>query len=679
MLLFAITIFLSAFLLFLVQPIIAKQILPWFGGSAAVWTTCLVFFQSALLLGYAYADWSVRSLQPKRQVQLHAALLVVSLALLPIVPAAFWKPAGDENPIWRILGLLAATIGLPYFLLSTTSPLVQAWFARRFPGREPYRLFALSNLASMLALLGYPFLLEPWIATRTQAWSWSLAYAGFVVVCGAAALASLRSPAAAIAADESAAAPATTHRIERPPTGARQALWCTFAATGSLLLLSVTNHVTQNIAAVPLLWIVPLSIYLLSFILCFDAPRWYRRDVYLPIAAAALGVMAWTLASPKLTHDLELQLGVFCVGLFIACMFCHGELARLKPAPRYLTRFYLMISAGGAIGSALVGIVAPLVLSAYFELAFGLVLCGALLLWQVREDIIVMRFLALAASLTATGCAVWSIQEFYDGTIMSTRNFYGVLRVQESGTGTDREHRSLIHGTIMHGNQFLSPAFKHQPSTYYTATSGIGRVLEALNPRTEPLKVGIIGLGTGTIAAYGSKGDVYRFYDINPAVPPIAHRYFTYLDDCEANVEIALGDARLNLEREAPQKFDVLAIDAFSSDAIPVHLITAEAVDVYLKHMKPAGVIAFHVTNRFLDLVPVAKSLADAHGLRAVWIRDEGEGALASTSDWVLLARAGSVLEQPEIADAATPIHEHSNWRLWTDDFNNLVQVLKES
>ena len=675
MLLSAITIFASAFLLFLVQPIIAKQILPWFGGSAAVWTTCLVFFQTALLLGYAYADWSVRTLKGRRQVHVHVALLALSVALLPIVPGAFWKPSGNENPIWRILGLLAATIGLPYFLLSTTSPLVQAWFARRFPGREPYRLFALSNLASMLALLGYPFLLEPWIATRVQAWSWSIAYVGFVIVCAATAFSSLRAP--AVTAGSSTVADTTSSHGWQPPVAARQVLWCALAATGSLLLLSVSNHITQNIAAVPLLWIVPLSIYLLSFIICFDAPRWYRRDIFLPMAAAAIGVMAWTLADPKLTHDLEIQLGVFCIGLFIACMFCHGELARLKPAPRYLTRFYLMISLGGAIGSAVVGIVSPLVLNAYFELAFGLVLAAALLLWQVREQIIVMRFLALAASLTATGCVVWGIQEFYDGTIFSTRNFYGVLRVQEAGVGTDNDHRSLIHGTIMHGNQYLSPAFKHQPSTYYTATSGIGRVLESLNPRTEPLKVGIIGLGAGTIASYGSKGDVYRFYDINPAVPGIAHRYFTYLDDSEAQVEIALGDARLNLEREAPQGFDVLAIDAFSSDAIPVHLITSEAVGVYLKHMKPQGVIAFHVTNRFLDLVPVVKQIADAHGLYTAWVRDEGEGPLASTSDWVLLSRDKAVLQLPSIAESTAAVEEHPDWRLWTDDFNNLVQVLK--
>jgi hypothetical protein len=676
MLLSALTIFASAFLLFLVQPIIAKAILPWFGGTAAVWTTCLVFFQTALLLGYAYADWSVRTLKARRQVQVHAALLVVSLVLLPIIPGAFWKPAGSENPIGLILGLLAATIGLPYFLLSTTSPLVQAWFARRYPGRSPYRLFALSNFASMLALLGYPFLLEPWIATRTQALGWSAGYTLFVVLCIATGFASLRAP--VLQADSVAADADRPSSADVQPTAARQVLWCVLAATGSLLLLAVSNHITQNIAAVPLLWIAPLSLYLLTFIICFDAPRWYRREWFVSMAAAALGVMAWTLADPKLTHDLEMQVGVFCIGLFIACMFCHGELAQLKPAPRYLTRFYLMISLGGAIGSALVGIVAPLALPAYFELAAGLVLCAVLLLWQVRRDPIVVRMLAVASTLGTAGCALWGIGEFFDSTILTTRNFYGVLRVQESDTGNGQERRQLVHGTIMHGNQYRSDVFRRQPSTYYTTNSGIGRAIESLHPRTTPIKVGIIGLGAGTLATYGSKGDIYRFYDINPAVVGIARDYFTYLGDSDATIETVLGDARLNLEREPPQNFDVLAIDAFSSDAIPVHLITSEALAIYEKHMKPDGIIAFHVTNRFLDLVPVVKALADAHGLSTAFIRDEGDGALASSSDWVLLSRDPEALERARIEEAATPVTDHPEWRLWTDDFNNLVQVLKD-
>src|SRR6266567_5340708 len=328
--LYAVTIFCSAFLLFLVQPVMAKQILPWFGGSAAVWTTCLVFFQTTLLLGYAYADVAVRTLSAKAQLRLHTALLALSCAFLPIIPALHWKPAGTENPSLLILGLLAATIGLPYFLLSTTSPLLQAWFARRYPGRSPYRLFALSNLASMLALVGYPFLLEPWVATRAQSYGWSAAYVVFAFLCAACGGFALRAPVATLASASERGSGGESH--EAPPAFGRQILWATLAATGSFLLLAVSNHICQNIASIPLLWIAPLSIYLLTFILCFDSTRWYRPQIFLPMLAAGLGAMGWTLADSDLTHQLQLQIGVFCAGLFLACMFCHGELSRLKPA-----------------------------------------------------------------------------------------------------------------------------------------------------------------------------------------------------------------------------------------------------------------------------------------------------------------------------------------------------------
>ncbi|MFO1395956.1 MAG: fused MFS/spermidine synthase [Burkholderiales bacterium] len=682
MALFALTIFGSAFLLFLVQPIVAKEILPWFGGSASVWATCLVFFQSALLAGYAYADWTVRRLAARTQVRLHVALLVVSLFTLPIIPGAMWKPAGDENPIWLILGMLTATIGLPYFLLSTTSPLLQAWFARRFPGRDPYRLFALSNLASLLALLGYPFLLEPWVATRAQAWGWSGGYALFVALAAAAAFASLRGTArddahAGMAADPQPRAPHDAAAVtERAPTVARQLLWTALAATGSLLLIAITNHITQNVAAVPLLWLAPLTLYLVTFILCFDAPRWYRRPLVLGMVAAILAVMAWSIADSRVTHDLRIQLAVFLGGLFLACMFCHGELVRLKPAPRWLTRFYLMVSLGGAVGAALVGIVAPLVLPADFELIGTLALAGLLLLWQVRRDAPVYPILAVASLVATIGCGVWGVREFYDSTIVATRNFYGVLRVQQFGEA-GAERRQLIHGNIMHGKQYLAPGLSTQPTSYYTATSGIGRVIEALHPTLTPVKVGIIGLGTGTIATYGAAGDTYRFYDINPGVVAIAQRDFSFLKDSGATIDLPLGDARLKLEREAPQNFDVLAIDAFSSDAIPVHLITREAVEVYLRHMKPDGVIAFHVTNRYLDLVPVVEGIAHSLGLTALWIDDAGSDTLANSSSWVLLAKDPKRLADPRLADAATPIVPRRDWRVWTDDFNNLLQVLK--
>jgi hypothetical protein len=601
-------------------------------------------------------------------------LLIVSCLVLPIVPGVQWKPVGTESPSLLILALLGATVGLPYFLLSTTSPLVQAWFARSFPGKNPYRLFALSNLASMLALLGYPVGLEPWVTTRLQSYGWSAAYAGFALLCAACGWFSQRPPRER---GESAADIVPTAAATSPAT-MRQLLWAALAATGSFLLLATTNHLCQNISSIPLLWVVPLAIYLLTFILCFDGRGWYRPQLFAPILAAALVVMAWTLADRSVAHKLELQIGVFCAGLFLACMFCHGELARLKPAPRYLTRFYLMVSAGGAFGSALVGLVAPLVLPAYFELAIGLAACAALLAFQIRRLHPVFITLALAAVLFTIGAGVWQVHDFYDGTLLATRNFYGVLRVQEFGTAGDASrHRSLVHGTILHGTQYMAPDLARQATTYYTQTSGVGRALESMHPTTRPLKVGVIGLGTGTIATYGSKGDTYRFYDINPAVIVIANRDFTYLRDSEATIQTALGDARLSLEREPPQAFDLLAVDAFSSDSIPVHLLTSEALTVYQRHMRPGGIIAFHVTNRFLDLIPVVKRLADAHHLFSVLVADEGDDGLTSRTDWVLLSDREASLQVPQIAEAAAPAETRDNLRLWTDDFNNIIQILK--
>ncbi len=675
MILYALTIFSSAFLLFLVQPIFAKQILPWFGGSAAVWATCLVFFQSALLAGYAYADLLVRRISPRVQVRLHVALLLLALAFLPIVPGADWKPAGGENPSSLILGLLGATIGLPYFLLSTTSPLIQAWFARTFPNASPYRLFALSNLASMIALVGYPFLIEPWVTTRVQALAWSAGFSAFVVLGAGAAWLSLRRGNSEAPAIRTALA--SLDRGEAPPMPGRQMLWCSLAATGSILLLAVSNHITQNVASMPLLWIAPLSLYLLTFILCFDGRGWYRRESFLSLTAAALGVMAWTFADPDLAHDLGIQVGVFCVGLFIACMFCHGELVQLKPAPKYLTRFYLMVSLGGAVGAALVGILAPLVLPAYVELGMGLVVCAGLLLWRVRGEHPAFPVLAMAALLVALGATAFDMRNFWEDTVFAARNFYGVLRVKEIGKAEANARRSLVHGTILHGNQYLFADWRREPTTYYTATSGVGRALEALRVRGRPLRVGVIGLGAGTLAAYGRPGDVFRFYEINPAVVEVARRDFSYLADSAATIEVAVGDARLVLEREASQRLDLLVIDAFSSDAIPVHLITREALSIFRRHLRPGGVIAFHVTNRFLDLVPVVERLALAQGMLAAHVPDEGDDNRASRSDWMLVTLEAGLLAAPGIIDAVRPVDGKPSWRLWTDDYNNLLQVLK--
>ena len=669
MILYAAAIFLGAFLLFLVQPIIAKQILPWFGGSAAVWATCMVFFQMVLLVGYAYADFTTRRLTSKRQVVLHVVLLALSLLVLPITPDVAWKPQGEENPSWRIIGLLTLTIGLPYFILSTTSPLLQAWFARRFQHAIPYRLFALSNLASLLALLAYPVMVEPWVSTATQSIAWSVCYALFVVLCGYAAIASARSSATMVPSAAQAAA-----SVEPPPTGVRQLTWLTLAAMASFLLLAFTNHICQNVASLPFLWILPLSLYLATFILCFDHPRWYRREVFLLLAAILLPLMAWYSDS----LDLKLVIPMYLAGLFVCCMFCHGELTLLKPAPRYLTRYYLMISLGGAIGGMLVGLVAPYVLTGYFELAIGLIACALLLLYRTFR----MAWWAMIASAAMVGVTAWGAGKAIDAQIANSRlmmrNFYSVLKTRESAEPVP--FRSLVHGGISHGGQLMDPADRLRPSSYFSTTSGYGRMFASL-PDT-PRKVGVIGLGAGSIIAYARKGDTFRFYEINPQVVDVAQREFTFMADSPAKIEVVLGDGRLSLEREASQQFDVLAMDAFSGDSIPMHLLTRQAMEIYLRHLKPGGVLAFQATNRFINIAPIVASLAAEYGMASVLISDvpeseEGADYWTASTDQVLVTANRKLLEAEPISSVATEIPVPSGFRVWTDDFNNLLRVLK--
>ena len=674
MLLYACTIFTSAFLLFLVQPIIAKQILPWFGGSAAVWTTCLVFFQLALLAGYAYTDFTTRKLKPRNQVILHVVLLLVSLAALPIVADVSWKPAGNEDPGTRIIGLLFATIGLPYLLLSTTGPLVQAWFARSFPLSTVYRLFALSNLASMLALISYPFVFETWIATATQAYAWSAGYGLFAVLCAASAIYSLR----ANAITEIPVASATATPAEEAPAPGKLDLflWLGLSAMGSWLLLAITNHITQNIASIPFLWLAPLTLYLLTFILCFESDGWYRRAWMLGPIAIILGFCAWGLQTSDVTLNIKIALPLYLAGLFAGCMFFHGELAQMRPAPRHLTRFYLMVSLGGAIGGMFVGLIAPRIFVSYSELGLGFVVAAILAAITLRKQPILVW-------LTAIGFAglcgfFWNKQlvQLMEDTRVMKRDFYGTLRTKDTGPATsDDGMRRLIHGVILHGEQYLKPEKHGELTTYYGPDSGVGILIKIDNPQNQ--KVGVIGLGTGTLAAWGKPGDTFRFYDINPQVIEVAQSEFTYLRDSKANIETVLGDARLSLEREELQNFDVLVVDAFSSDAIPVHLITREAMVTYLKHLKPGGGIAFHVTNRFLRLAPVVKQIADTLGLYTALVIDEAENTDFSKTDWVIVTRDKALLSNPALAGKTSDIDVIPGLKLWTDDFSSLYQILK--
>ena len=664
---YAATIFLSSFLLFMVQPLIARVILPWFGGSAAVWTTCMLFFQVLLLAGYAYAH-ALGKLAGRRQAIVHSILLVAALATLPVMPAESWKPSGEQEPITRILLLLGATVGLPYFLLASTSPLIQAWFARARPGENPYRLFALSNFASLIALLGYPFFVEPVFAAREQVNLWSWLFAAFTVLCAAVAW---RTPHATALSEAEAAVPVATLDY---------AWWLGLSATGSVLLLSVTNHLTQNVASVPLLWLVPLSLYLATFIIAFEGKGWYQPRFLWPLLLVALVAMAWLLIDTEYHYRLALQLGVFLPGMFVGCLFCHGELYRTRPAPRHLTAFYLTISAGGALGGLLVAVVAPLVFTGYFELGAGLAALAVLAVLRFVNIGRIAYVLSLLVLLGVGACATYDGFRHQKDVRVAKRSFYGVLRVKEYGVPGDDSHlRRLVHGTIMHGEQYLSDANRRMLTTYYTETSGIGAAIHS--KEDHPVRVGVIGLGTGTIAAYGRAGDSYRFYDIDANVIQIARSEFSFLGDSAARTETALGDARLTLEREPPQGFDVLAVDAFSSDAIPVHLITREALEAYLRHLQPDGIVAFHVSNRFLDLIPVVARVAAELKLHAVLISDDPEDedkTIRSRSDWVLVSRDPQALEADAIVEAgATPAEDRPEWRTWTDDYSNLIQILK--
>jgi SAM-dependent methyltransferase len=674
--LYAVTILLSAFLLFQVQPIIAKMILPWFGGSAAVWTTCMLFFQLLLVVGYAYSHWSIRVLKPRTQTLVHLALLAAAIAALPILPDAGWKPAGEADPSLRILGLLAASVGLPYFLLATTSPLVQAWYARAEHGAMPYRLYALSNLGSMLALVTYPFVFEPWLPTRVQALGWSGAFVVFTLACGALAWRSRAAPAEIPAAADGGAA---------APRLADYALWAGLAAAASILLLAFTSHLSQNVAPIPFLWVLPLALYLLSFILCFEGRNWYRRKYYLPLLAAGFVGVAVTLHREFHNPQLWVMIPLYCATLFIACMVCHGELARMKPHPRHLTAFFVALSVGGALGGVFVGLVAPRAFRDLWELPVGVVLTAALVAVVLARDRAGFpdergqrAAVAGAAFFTAVLAAAlaWIYVDLGSGVRLMTRNFYASLKVYDSGNGPDAM-RVLTHGTITHGKQFIDPSRRDWPTTYYGETSGVGRAIEAKRARGA-VKIGVIGLGAGTLVAYGRPGDAVRVYELNPQVVDLALNEFTYLGDTKAELDVILGDARLSLEAEPPQAFDVLAVDAFSSDSIPVHLLTAEAFEVYFRHLKPDGILAVHISNRYLDLKPVLSEVATKFGKQARIVEDDSndeKGTYGTT--WVLFAGSAAAFDAPPLAGAVEVLTAERSIRLWTDDYSDLYAILK--
>jgi len=752
---YALTIFTGAFLLFQVQPLIGKYILPWFGGSPGVWTTCMLFFQLLLLGGYAYAHFSTKWLKPKYQAVLHLVLLALALALLPITPAASWKPQVAGDPTWRILALLTVNLGLPYFVLSATGPLMQQWFSQTNPGRSPYRLYALSNVGSLLALLSYPFFFEPALSRHAQANLWSAGLGLFVLACGYCAWRLRRHDGAVVPV---AAAAAAETEIAPPPSRRDKTLWLILPATASVLLLATTNKLCQDVAVIPFLWVLPLSLYLLTFIICFDSPRWYRRWLFGSLLVICCAVVCDLLIS-GFQASLIKQVGGYSAALFVGCMFCHGELYRLKPHPRHLTSFYLLIAAGGALGGFLVAVVAPLVFNSYLELHVGLgvlallaaVVCiqdkSCSLAWGIGVGAVLatLALPALHCSFTGgfgTAATAWfkELRGFYSEqwwglgllallgvvcfgdvrrglvrewhpraasfalalalgldvvlamqvrdadklAISHSRNFYGTLTVFEYEKNDPAEHYYLLqHGKITHGLQFTDPAKSIRATSYYGEKSGVGLALLNL-PFPKNRRIGLVGLGTGSLSTYGSPGDTLRIYEINPQVRHLAETRFTYLASSLARINVVMGDARLSMENEIrrheSQQFDLLALDAFSSDAIPVHLLTKEAFALYLQHLQPDGVIAVHISNRYLDLEPVVANVAKQFGLSVVTISDNNEDdwwIYATT--WMLVTRNPELFKLDAIHSAAMPPDEAAAAAvpLWTDDYASLWRILK--
>jgi hypothetical protein len=726
MLVYAVTIFLSAFLLFEVQPMIGKIILPWFGGAAAVWSTCLLFFQAALLAGYLYAHCSTRYLKPRQQAILHIGLMAVSLALLPIIPSATWKPVQAGDPSIRILLLLTATIGLPYVLLSTTSPLLQAWYVAAKPGVIPYRLFALSNLGSLLALFSFPVLVEPLLATRTQAVSWSGVYAVFVVLCAVVAWTTLRAAHWKSEPGKAEAVPLAEATLSHPATSEPPApnwllhvLWAALSACASTLLLAITNHLSQNVAPIPFLWVVTLGVYLLSFIICFEREKLYHRAVFLPLLAIALGATSFAIYYDEGNANLKWSIPIFVGALFICCMVCHGELVRLKPDPRHLTNFYLMVSVGGAIGGLFVAVAAPHLFHSYAELPLAMIACPALVvivLWiapgewfsarakgpvedlQPEEEVIfsqqrrpvlreflqengiqIVRGTMIVFTVALAGYLAYQKRLEDRRYLLSVRNYYGVLRVYDSPDADEHTPaRKLIHGTINHGSQLLDAKARDTATSYYGPKSGMGRAIRYFESKG-PIRVGSIGLGAGVTLSYCRAGDFFRIYEINPLDFQIATSWFTFFNDCQGDHQALMGDARLTMERQPPQNYDVIAVDAFTSDAIPVHLLTRECFAVYFRQLQPGGILAVHVSNRFLNLVPVVTRTAHDFGKTAVVVDDDGEDEdYMSSSDWVLVSGDPEVFNRNFFkAHGIEAAQLRPGLRPWTDDYSNLFQILK--
>jgi len=694
---FAVTIFISAFLLFQVQPVIVKYVLPWYGGSPSVWSTGMLFFQVLLLAGYAYAHLIVSKLNQKQQVIVHSILLSLSLLMLPITPDFALKPTGAEDPVWSIMQLLLVTVGMPYVMVSATGPLLQHWYSKTELGKSPYRLYALSNFGSLLGLLTYPFFIEPILNLKNQTVIWSIVYAGFVILSWNSGRLMYK----------------TTRKWEKIPlkNGIQDNpsirlfdvfLWLCLEATAVVILLAATHYICQDIAVIPFLWILPLSLYLLSFIIAFDSPRWYHRGFWIPLLFLSVGVIFYLL-HPK-TGDVFSIVGViaiFSAAMFVAVMVCHGEMFRLRPPTKHLTAFYLVISMGGAVGGIFVNFVAPYLFTGWWEFplsfVFVFLLTGITILKRPGKKLHPIIRLGTMVLLTVSAVGMIKVtldivRDYNKNVEIAKRNFYGILRVYNGET----DHiptKKLYHGGINHGMQFQSSKWKTYPTTYFARWSGVGVALRK-HPKKHAelekgyqgpqhaIKVGIIGLGAGTLSSYSRPGDVYRFYEINPAVFELANEQFTYIKDAKGDIQVVMGDARISLERELEEtgnhEFDVMIVDAFSGDAIPIHLLTVEAILLYLKHLALDGILAIHVSNRHLSLEPVIEGIANKLGKKFYFFKNGKSRAYGvKKSSWVLLTENDTFINHPGVAKYLDAWPQKGSPQVWTDDYSSLINILE--
>jgi hypothetical protein len=686
-LLYGVTVFLGAFLLFLVEPMAAKQLLPALGGSSAVWLTCLVFFQVTLLFGYLYAHWLTRAAFDEWQRRIYLALLATAVVVLAV--QTIHRPnlgQGADHPVTTIFLALTLTIGLPFLLLASTSPLLQVLLARSRDGTIPYRLFALSNTGSLLALIAYPTLVEPNLTHKVQRVLWSAGFVVYAVLCALLARQTRSNVRPAPVEEQSSAG---------SDTAAKKWLWFLLPMAAAMQLSAVTGHLTVNIAAIPLLWMLPLAVYLLSFIVAFEFPALYRRGLVVRLLVVMLASLGYAISKTDVSLPIGIAILFFLAEAFIACLFCHAETYALRPQGAtqngsqigsQTTLFYLLIAAGGAAGTFFIGILSPLIFSANYDLAISFFVTAALAVAVTWNDGWPQRLLWSTCSALLLFFAIMLHIAYSREAILEVRNFYGTLRVKQSTPPPLAfPVRMLLNGAIQHGTQIFAPELSRTPTTYYADYSGIGLALRfcCSDPGIgfdRVRNIGVVGLGTGTIAAYGKPGDRIRFYEINPQVRPIAENLFTYLRDSRAQISFTDGDARASLSSEAPQNFDVLAIDAFSGDAIPLHLLTTEALALYKQHLAPNGILAFHVSNQYLDLAPEIGLLAASAGMHAQLIEsapDAARGAFRST--WVLLSESPTFFTKPEIAVAIQPVPTIPGLRLWTDDYSSLLPILKLS